>query len=73
MPLIEIHGDVWLLSEVIGIHLNEPEPDEKWEVEILIRGYPFDSEAAVYFFDSKREAEAEHIRLVSAWKTWLTT
>ncbi len=68
MPLIEIMGDVWLLADVIGIRFHE----DREEIVIVIRNRE-DATEFTYEFSDRDEAKSAHLRLVTAWKNWLTT
>lgn len=68
---IEIHGDVWLLSDIVCIALAEGSDDDDWEIWIKLRGWGID-EYEEYDMDSAAEAKAKHIELIAAWKAWAT-
>lgn len=61
--LIEILGEVWLLSDIVCISLDEA------EIGIKLRGWT-DEMWELYDMDSEEEAKAKHIELVAAWKAW---
>ncbi len=73
MPLIEIAGDVWLLADIIGIKLNEPEDEEDdWEIVLIFRNADQDYDAPAYYYPEDK-AKKKHLELIEAWKKWLTS
>ena len=67
--LIEIHGDVWLVSEIIAICLDEPIKEE-WQISLRIRGV---EELQCYDMDSEGQAKAKHLEMIATWKAVLNT
>lgn len=67
--LINIQGDVWLLSDIICIALDEPDEGEPWQISLRIRG---EDKRHIYDQDSHEEAKRTHIALVQAWTQWLS-
>lgn len=71
-PLIEIHGDVWLIADIICISLDQPEEGKPWEISIRLRN-DIGEEWEFYEMDSEEEAKDKHIAMVAAWEKWLTS